>query len=50
MTWIAQIIFASSLAIAQTNAQQLNENGKASLAAGDTSRAIAELERQSLDP
>ena len=44
MTWIAQIIF-SSLAVAQTHAQQLNENGKACLAAGDTSRAIVELER-----
>jgi len=45
MTWIAQIIFASSLTIAQTHAQQLNENGKACLAAGETSCAIAALEQ-----
>jgi tetratricopeptide (TPR) repeat protein len=45
MTWIAQIIFASSLTIAQANAQQLNDNAKAFLAAGDTSRAVVALEQ-----
>src|SRR5215472_9005636 len=45
MTWIAQIIFASSLTIAQTHAQQLNETGKACLATGDTSCAIGALEQ-----